>query len=352
MPRPAGRQLRPRVEPLEDRANPVALSFVPMTVTAFNPQPLPPTALVQFNPLPVLTGLPTTANTVMAPVQIDGTFQQTLTVTGPSASPVAVTGQLALTYSLHGTVTLTTTPPDPTAGTAGSFHAAFSLSGSVTAVVYPPQPPGLPTPPPWVLTATVGERGSVAGLLPGPASTTPAVANFTEQVSLSGSERHVFATATGGTDTPWAVSATLSSSGSFKVPPVPPGPTPDAVTVTTPFAAQDQFAASLVPVTPFGTPPPLPIRVSGAATAAGAVTESVYQPGRFVLLPTVKGTERYQEGVSETIVIPPSPTQPGSTQTLTQAFDTAGVFHETEFSPVIDPPVFGRPDGPGGGRGL
>src|SRR5712692_11908469 len=47
-PRPS---CRLQLEPLEDRLTPSGLDFVPIAHVAVNPQPLPPSALVEFDPL-------------------------------------------------------------------------------------------------------------------------------------------------------------------------------------------------------------------------------------------------------------------------------------------------------------
>src|SRR5947209_7605371 len=85
MPRFARRRLarnrssRPHVQWLEDRTNPAGISFVPFSAAAVNPAPLPATALMQFNPLPDVTGLPATATTITIPVHVAGSFHQVLT---------------------------------------------------------------------------------------------------------------------------------------------------------------------------------------------------------------------------------------------------------------------------------
>jgi hypothetical protein len=295
----SGRRAPPQVEPLEVRANPVALSFVPMSVVAVNPQPLPPTALVQFNPLPVLSDIPSASQTVQTPIQIQGTFKQTLLPTSipvPPGPPITF-GTLTMTYNLTGTVTETVT-------STGAYSATFTLTGQVTEVL---QPPGLVGQPAWSITTMISEKGIVS-------EPTLASADFKEQISLVQTEKPV--TATTGV-TPWVVRSTVLSSGTFYLNTVSPAP-------ITPFNATDQITESLTPVTPLASLPPLPTLISAASTETGSVMESVYPPGPIVV-PTVTGTTQYQEKLSETI-IPPS----GGTQTLTEAFDTSGAFQQTE----------------------
>ena len=249
----SGRRARPQVEPLEVRANPAALSFVPMSVVAVNPQPLPPTALVQFNPLPILSDIPSAGQTVQTPIQIQGTFKQTLLPTSipvPPGPPIT-SGTLTMTYNLTGTVTETVT-------STGAYSATFTLKGQVAEFL---RPPGLIGQPAWSITTAISEKGIVS-------EPTLASADFKEQISLVQTEKPV--TATTGV-TPWVVRSTVLSSGTFYLNTVSPAP-------ITPFNATDQITESLTPVTPLASLPPPPTLISATSTQAGSVTESVSPP--------------------------------------------------------------------------
>jgi hypothetical protein len=210
-----------------------------------------------------------------------------------------------MTYDLTGTVT-------ETVSSTGVYSATFTLSGTLTEVL---QPPGFVGQPAWSIATTISEQGSVA-------EPTLAAAVFKLQADLVQNQKPVIST-TGLT--PWVIRSTSGSSGTFYLNTVGPAP-------TTPFNVSNQINESLTPVTPPGSTPPLPTRISANSTQTGSVTETVSLPGP-VDGRTVSGTTDYQEKLSETI-IPPT----GGTQTLTEVFDTSGAFNQTETWPVLDPP--------------
>ena len=108
-------------------ANPSAVSFVPFSVVASNPSSLPPTALMQFNPLPELSVVSPAGGAFQSPIQVQGSFQQSLippaATGGSSLSATPPAGHLEVTYDLHGSESGTVTRPGPSATQPGALSA-------------------------------------------------------------------------------------------------------------------------------------------------------------------------------------------------------------------------------------
>jgi hypothetical protein len=335
------------LDALEDRTNPASLNFVPFTTVAVNPEPLPPTALIQFNPLPDLTGLSAGATTFTRPIVVQGVFHQSLipsTATGGATAAMATAAgpvagpHLDLTYSLRGTVTWSS--PPPTAGATGpaAFTATFNLTGVVNGAIYVP---GQSAPMVWSINSTLTEQGSVTGPFFTPSASPVAgeIATFSLQVGLTQTEAHA-ATAVNSAF-PWRIQSTNQSAGKFQLNTIlPPSATAIPVLAPTPFSLQNQIGETLTQLTPMASGALLqPIRISATDDASGTVTTNFYPLVLAMLPPVAPGSTQYHEQLSETITYPPGPTQPGATQTVTEGFDTTGLFQAFGIVPVTSLPV-------------
>src|SRR5947209_12829392 len=254
-------KLRPRLEFLEDRATPSAgLDFVPFSTVAVNPSPVPPTALIQFNPLPNLIGIPAAGATFQSPVHLQGTFHQTLMAPTTTGGPVTGTAvRLDVAYSLTGSDSGIAKPADPTSTTPGSFTADYNLAGTVTETLTIPGATATTKPTVWAIITKLTEKGTVSGPLNRIVTGTPVVdeMTFNSTIGLTQGQAKLSTTAAGSTR--WSVESMIQSTGKFEVNPVPPITTSGVIpVVTTPFALQNQITESLAPVPATGTPPPAP----------------------------------------------------------------------------------------------
>jgi hypothetical protein len=327
--------------------NPVNLTFVPFSVVAVNPQPLPPLALVQFNPLPDVNNLPPGTTNFQNPIAINGSFQQTL---APSpAQPNTFPGHLSIYYNLQGTVSGTETAP---AGpVAGSFSAMFNITGQVTGYISLPGSTMTSGSPiafslPWLFKTAITEQGTVSG----PLNSAQASAMTTDTMTFSamvGEKQTEFRFSPfAAAIMPWLIQTDVQAGGKFQV--NVPAPSPVAITkdsVMAAFDVQDTFNSSL---TTAATMPPPAIKIAGTDNASGTVAETVYTATPITLMtgsmPTVipaavVGNTQYHEALSETITYPPTATSSGSMTTLNQAFDTAGLYLYGELDTTTPTPV-------------
>jgi hypothetical protein len=317
---------------------PATFTFVPMSVVAVNPQPLPPTALMQFNPLPGLNGLLSSTGTIQIPVDLHGAFQQSIASPSATGTPPVAPGHLLVIYDLQGAVSEAVTPATSAtqpATLAGTFH----LTGTLTEIF---SPPGQLTQPPWVIRTTFGEQGSFSGPLNVPTTAgMPAIdpIAFTSQVTLGQTETRIATAAAGST--PWSVQSTLAAAGTFMEQAGPPV-TPTVLPAATPFTVADQITEHLTPVTTT-TPPPAPITIAAMFDAAGTVSTFSFPPNPIVLPGSGAGFTQYTEHLTETITTPPSPTNPGSTQTVMFMYSTAGTFQSFLIAPPIVTPGASSP---------
>jgi hypothetical protein len=331
---------------------PAGLDFVPFSVVAVNPSPVPPTALVQFNPLPDLSGIPAAGTMFQKPVHVQGTFHQTLAPVTSAANPVAPPPvKLDVTYDLTGTESGAAKPPDPASTTPGTFSAQYNLTGTITEALTIPKLTNTQPPTIWTIKTTLTEQGTVTGPLNRATSNTPPVdvMSFSATVGLNQVQYQIPTTA--NFPTLWNVQSTIQSAGKFQV--TPGAATTSTAAVTTPFSLQDQISQSLAQVSATGTPPTAPIKVTAVDNASGTVTTPPPVLSNTSVLKPFAGTTQYKQQLSETITVPPSPTQPGYTVNVTQAFDTNGLFQSFN---IVSPPSsagddlsadFGVGSGPG-----
>jgi hypothetical protein len=127
----------PQLEALEDRLTSAAFwEFAPVAHVAVNPQPLPPSALIEFNPLMNLGSA--TPGTSTQQEQIVGTLSKQITIPAATAGTPGQMWNLDVVYNLTGTATGTYVPPSPTA--AGSDNVTFRLAGTVDETLAPVAP--------------------------------------------------------------------------------------------------------------------------------------------------------------------------------------------------------------------
>jgi hypothetical protein len=318
---------RLRLETLEIRANPVAFTFVPYSVVAANPTWVPSTALIQFNPLPNLVGVLSASGSFHQPIALEGSFHQALV--SPTGS-AAETGHLDVTYNVHGSVNSTIVQPGPSATQPGFLTADYTLSGHITEVL---TLPGATPQSAWTITGDLTETGTVSGPLNWPVAGATVVdpIAFTSIIGLTQSELRVASTAGGG-ETPWAVQSTIQSAGKFQVNATPP--ISAAATLVSPFTLQDQISGTLAPVSAVSTPPQPPIRVTAVDNATGSVTTPAFRLSTSGI-PTGFGTTQYVSQLAETLVSPPSPTNPGWSVTENETFNTLGTFQNFGLLPPV-----------------
>lgn len=150
-PHAARRRKRLVIESLEHRlalsASP-PLYFAPRAIVEVNPGPVPPVALVAFDPQPVLHNLvpPGPVQIVGPRYSVVGSFSDIQQITrGPSSTAGAVnttvSARVTVSYFLQAQVNETITPP-PLAGSSGNTNGAvsanYSLWGLVTVQVVIP----------------------------------------------------------------------------------------------------------------------------------------------------------------------------------------------------------------------
>jgi hypothetical protein len=327
------RRPRPRIEALEDRMNPAGLTFVPFSVLAVNPQPLPPSALVQFNPLPDVNNLPSTPGSFQNPIAFQGSFQQTIT---PSPSTTTA-GKLTINFSLKGSVSGTVMPP--TAAGPGTFTAMYTITGTATETIYLPGTTIL-SQYPWAISTAITESGTVSGPLNAASSTAIVTDPMTFSATIGLKQTEYSVNPFGIPTVPWYIDAQVQAAGQFQVVVPPPGPTvvPDSVAAT--FAVQDGIDESLS--TPAANPLP-PYKILATDNGAGSVAETVYPlsptagPSGPSIMPSyVTGKTQYHEDLAETITNPT-----GGTQNVSEAFDTTGLF---QYGQLFLAPMMLEPD--------
>src|SRR5260370_126256 len=123
----ARRSCRLQVEPLEDRLTPSGLDFFPVAHVAVNPQPLPPSAIVEFDPLP------TFRKAGGEQIKIAGVLSKEITIPPATAGTAGQTWSLEVFYDLTANETVTIMPPDPFSGQE-SLSATYSLAGAMNEV--------------------------------------------------------------------------------------------------------------------------------------------------------------------------------------------------------------------------
>jgi len=305
------------VESLEDRLVLSALSFVPISHVAVNPQPLPPLAQVEFNPV----GFPRLDAASKDPTRIDlkGIYRNSLLVSVDPTHPPQPCIVDAI-YSLSGSVTPNFIPPGP--AQAGTLSASFGLTGTVEVLVSFLS--GNPDKPFWIFTGTVREQGIESGTISSPTASANAQLTGQWQYTEVTLERGVSSNAPLSS---WLSQVQTSSTGTFVETFVPPGPQqmPAASAV---FTQQDQFMQTLIPPGPPTIPPGPSTLINGTFNASGTMTDTVLVAQTATTPQVDAGTVQYTDQLTETI-IPPGPTN--APQTVMEDSQNLAAFVNVEF---------------------
>jgi hypothetical protein len=253
------------VGPLEDRVVLSAISFVPITHVAVNPQPLPPLAQVEFNPV----GFPRLDAGSKEPtaINLNGIYRSSVLVSADPTHPPEPC-IVDVIYNLSGSESVNFVPPGPTQ--AGTFSASFNLSGTEEVLIAFLS--GSPDKPFWIFTGTVREQGMMSGAVSPPTSS---VGNS----PLTGEWQHTEVTLERGVSSnapfaSWSNQVQDSSTGTFSETFVPPGPT-NVPSVSASFTQQDQFMQTLVPPGPPIIPAGAATSINGTFSASGTMTDTL-----------------------------------------------------------------------------
>ena len=303
---------RLQVETLEDRLTPSGLNFMPIVHVEVNPQPLPPLALVAFDPLPDFSSLP--VGSTVEHKHIAGAKFDNVMVGSAAAGAAPMTMSVETFYSLDVSVTETVIPPSPFA--AGSFHADFSVIGDLKEILIPQmqsQAIAQIEQFAWLEQTLANEQGEISGALSMPSGATSAfdVLTWNSQLSENGTEAPLVVPHGPSTMT-WNLQANIQSAGMLQMYAVPPGP-PITPPMTAIFMQQDQATVCLMPLAAVGHPPQPCITINAVFNAAGTTTNTVLVPQTAFTPEVDAGSAQYRDQLNATIIMPD-----GSTQTLTQ----------------------------------
>jgi hypothetical protein len=279
---------------------------------AINPAPLPPTVLVEFDPLPNLAA--TTAGMSMQQEHLTGALSKLITFPSGSLQASGSTYTLEAFYSLDASVTENVVPPSPFA--AGSYMAMFSTAGTLSEILAPVAPTTGVT---WILNGAISEHGNMSGALNMPSPSAPGVlmVNFTTQASF------------GGTATPWVLHAAIMPSWNFqaniqssgKLVEIPPGPSLMPAPSTATFTEQDVVTACFMPPpSPFHPPGPC-ITIDATTNTWGSVTESMLTAATASTPEVDTGMTQYADSLTENIMF-----GDGSVRGVTESSQDLGIF--------------------------
>ena len=305
---------RPQLEPLEDRLTPaISLNFFPVAHVAINPAPLPPLALVEFDPLPNLASAMAGMSTQQEHIAVVLSKQISI----GSATGGAGTGKfdLEVSYNLDASVSENVVPPSPFA--AGSYMAMFSVTGTLTEFLAPVAPTTGTT---WLINATVNEQGSISGALNMPSPVAPVVDTlmWNAQMSENGTFLQITFGLVSTTQIPWQEQSQSNSQGSVMELVSPVG----GLTLSASFTQQDVVTACFMqPPSPFHPPSPC-ITISAVINTWGSVTENVFIPPGPASFPEVNtGTTQYTDSLAENIMF-----ADGSLRFFTESSQNSGIF--------------------------
>jgi hypothetical protein len=304
---------------------------VPIAHVAVNPQPLPPGALLQFDPLPDVNsiqlgpiGQPPGPNP--NPIQVQGTL---LEFVNPSGTGGGGAGLFTANYSLQETVNESLTLPGPGLGQSGALLATINFTGQWQGVIE------LPGQAIWSASATFAGQGMVSGPLHVPPAGTTAIdiMSFVTHMTMTETERPL--SPLGGIMSKtvgWLSQTTLDSAGSFRVTAYPPGPpTYPPGPQNIPLAQQDQVSEILHPP---GTSTS-PVQIAAVYNTNGDEVLAAFLSGSPTAPLVVGGTTQCHDQLNETITFPPGPTNGGTTQTLNEGFDMLGDFFNMKLEPGL-----------------
>jgi hypothetical protein len=281
----------------------LSLGFVPIAHVAVNPQPIPPYALVEFDPVPNLTSA--TGGEGIQRAQLAGTLS--LPIFMPGAATSGPCWLLKASYDLSASVTENITPSSPTSGQAGGLSATYNLSGQLTEVFVTLVPAQQPT---WVFNGTISEKGSLNGVISPPDPATGAVRFAGQMEFLELTLSNAFSSGAH-----WQQQGQTNSQGTLTE--IMPA---SGVSPTVSFSQQDQVTECLMQASPFHPPNPC-ITIDAVFSTSGSTTENAI-PSEPPFFPTVDtGSVQYEDLLTETIMFPD-----GSNQTLMEDSQNSGTF--------------------------
>jgi hypothetical protein len=300
---------------------------------AVNPQPLPPNALVDFNPLPNLSLL--TNGDHIEHKHVAGVKYETITGAGPVGT-VPQNWILETLYGLDVTDTEIVTLPDTASAQPGSYGDTYGVTGTVTQFFIPQTPPNsgiaLTDLFAWLEQTTINQLGQISGQLNATSPTAITIDKLTwnAQINENGKETPLlpsglFGMPSGSPIIPWNFQATLLSVGVLQIqdnsalgsPTVPPP-------VNATFMQQDEVTVFFLQGNPdhpliVATVDAVFNAVGNATVQAGILTPG--NPGALGSPEADSGNTQYTDSLTETIIMPD-----GSTQTLTQDSLDNGTF--------------------------
>jgi hypothetical protein len=318
------------MELLEPRLTPARLDFVPIPVVAVNPQPLPPSGFVEFDPPLQVSSIPATTQTTSSPILVQGHLSESGQIMNPATATVPTSWSVDVWYALAGQASETLVPPGPQTQES-TLNASYQMSGQEVTVLTVQGPGG----PQRILQVdAVAVSGSLVGTdsprdpVSGQATGKREWKQFTLVNGLSVSTSF-------GT---WLLQATSNSSGTLMV--TEPSPSSGlASSLTASFAQQDAITACLTPA-PAGEHPPTPIyQIDAAFDAQGSLTENLVPPGPQTIPPGPttfpSGLVFDQSDYSENVTPPSTAAGGGPIEVPTQGSLNQGDYQNLEIEPGL-----------------
>jgi hypothetical protein len=321
-----------RLEALEDRVTPIIGILVghpvPLVHVAVNPQPLPPSAYIDFAPVPDGSSLLLQGpGTSQGSVQVQGTVLQSIIPSGTSGGTGGSSlgrGLFAATYSLQGTGSESLTLSGTGSGQSGSLLGTLMLNGQWGGTI---QLPGQLA---WAFSTTFSELMTLTGSVNEASIGGPIVVgeSWMGQVTATQSVRPLNPL---GGDMTWTAQDTIVQQGVLQI---QSNGALGSATMPTPasvmFAEHDQIDETLHPPGPPTSPPP-PITIAAVYDTAGNEVLAAFETGSPSAPIVIGGLANVTDHLSETITYPPPAAGgPGMTQTLNEAVDYSDLFIELQ----------------------
>jgi hypothetical protein len=318
------------MELLEPRLTPALLDFVPIPVVAVNPQPLPPSASVELDPLVRVASVPGTAQTTSSPILVQGHLSESGQIMNPASATAPTSWSVDAWYTLTGRASETLKPPG-SASQDSTINASYQMSGQEVMVLTVQGPGGSQR---FIQVDTLAVSGSLVGTDSprDPVSHQETGKRIWEQVT---SVKGLSVSPSFGA---WLLHATSDSSGTLIVTEQPP-PSSLASPFIASFAQQDVVTACLVPATAVEHPPEPRYQIDAAFDAQGSLTEHLVPPGPTTIPPgptTVpSGLVFDQSDYSETVTPPSTTASGGPIEVPRQVSRNKGDYQNLETEPGL-----------------